>query len=228
MARLAIKLVLIFASVLYLFLTSCAKNKVDNSTFKSTEYVPYQKGNIRDYEVDSTSYDWASGKVLKYRFLVRETVVDTFRDLSGELAYRLEQFVSTDTGKSYLFYRLNSLKINSFGMERVENNQRILRMVFPITDKKKWDGNLYNALGAQEFRYTGVAKPYVSKYNDYPDCVFVRELDDSTFISSEKKNQIYAKDVGLVYKLEQDVKYKLTGEPQGYFVEWRLKKYWVK
>lgn len=224
----ATSLFILLLSAMMLLLTSCTKTRTEEYVIRAGEYYPYKKGNIRDYEFDSTSYDWLTGKPLRYKWLVRETVTDTFRDLEGDLAMRLEQYRSTDTGKSYWFYALHTLKATSAGLERVEDNQRYLRLSIPIADKKRWNGNAYNGLGAQEYRYIGVSKPYVNPWYDFPDCVFVSMQDDSTFISVDRHAQIYARNVGMVYRLDQQVKYNNTGEPQGHRVEWKLRKYWEK
>lgn len=209
-------------------LQGCTKTETEDYNTQSTAYYKYSKGNIRDYDFDSTSYDWASGKILKYHWLIRETVTDTFRDLEDELAYRLEQFQSTDSGKSYIFYAINTAKSDATGFQRVEDNQRYMKLAVPIADKKKWDGNIYNSQGFQEYKYTGVKKPYVNQYLDFPDCVFVSQQEDSTFLSSDRKSEVYAKDVGMVYRLNQSIRYNNNGEPQGYIVEWKLRKFWEK
>lgn len=220
-------LFLVFCNSIFYF-SACTKTKTESYVLRSSEYYPYHKGNIREYDFDSTSYDWASGSVLRYHEWIKETVTDTFRDLSGDLAYRIEQFRSSDSGRSYYFYAINTVKSDQFGFQRVEDNQRYVKLVIPIADKKKWDGNIYNSLGFEEYKYVGVGKPYVDKYNDYPDCVFVSQQEDSTFISVDRKAEVYAKNTGLVYRLNQSVKYNNQGEPNGYIVTWRLRKFWVK
>lgn len=207
---------------------SCVKNKIEDYTLKSKEYYNYKSGNIRDYVLDSTSYDWASGKVLKFQFQVRERVISEYTDQSGRNVARLEQYISRDSGKIFEIYAVHTAYVESTGFQRVEENQRYQRLVTPITVKKKWNGNLYNNLGFQEYQYTGVSKPFVSAYNDFPDCVYVMQQNDSTFLFHDKMQEVYAKEVGLVYKYEKHLKYPDTNKIEGYILEWNLKNYWEK
>lgn len=219
---------LFFLGFVLLGMAACVKEKTEDYVFLSNDYYNYKTGNIRDYVVDSTSYDWTTGKVLKYSFLVRERVMNDFTDLSGKNAVRIEQYISRDSGRTYLIYAVHSATSESTGFQRVEDNQRYQKLVTPLTVKKKWDGNLYNHLGFQEYQYTAVARPFVSIYNDFPDCVHVMQQNDSNFLFHDKRREVYSKNVGLVYKLDQHLEFPAQDKIEGFVVEWNLKNYWEK
>jgi hypothetical protein len=216
-------LLLLLILPVLLILEQC-KNKNEDYTTRGKAFFNYQSGDLREYEIDSLAYEWSSGKLLKYRLLVKEKVLDTFTDLSGHVALRIEQYISRDTGRSYTFYKLSSVFGDAYGYQRVEENQRIVKMIVPINAKRKWDGNIYNGQGFQEFKYTGVGVPYSNNYLSSPDCVEVTQLDDSTVISRDKKVEVYGKDFGLFYKYEKSIEYNSLGQPQGYIVTWHLKR----
>jgi hypothetical protein len=219
---------LVLFAVSGVFLLSNCKKETEERTLRSEEFYRYKAGNLREYDLDSIAYNQSTGVVKTYRFLIKEIVTDSFTDLSGKPAVRIEQQISRDSGKNYSFYALHSMTKDNFGMQRVQNNQRYLKIAIPIVEKKKWNGNLYNNLGEQEFEYISVFRPFQGKYSLYTDCISVMELNDSSFINEDQKFAVYASDTGLVYYREKHLKFDQVGRVGGYALEWHLRKYWVK
>jgi hypothetical protein len=215
----------------FFYLQSCAKNEVEDHHLSSDEYYPYKAGNIREYNMDSTYYNQVTGKVTRYHFLLREIVTDSLTDLSGDPVWRIEQYVSRDSGKNYEFYALHSVKKDATGFQRVMENQRYLKLSIPISEKKKWNGNIYNILGEEEYQYTAVGKAYSNDYLSFNNCVFVTELSDSSIISADQRSAIYAADYGLVHKYDKSLRYTFKDTQEmvgGTIVELKLRKFWVK
>lgn len=208
--------------ILVLFCVSC-KNKTETFIAKGKEYFNYAPGQVRDYDMDSAHYDWISGKLKSWHFLIKERVIDTFTDLAGHVALRIEQYISRDTGKNYQFYKLQSVYSDEFGCQRVIDNQRYLRMVFPVSLKKKWNGNMYNAMGAMDYKYTGVGISFANPYLSNDNCIEVTQQDDSTLISRDRQVEIYGKDAGLFYRYDKSIEYNAMGQPQGHIITWNLR-----
>ncbi len=220
--------IMVLSAILLLILDSCSKNVTETYDFKSSAYYNYQSGNIRDYDLDSTSYDWASGKVLKYHFLVRERVLESYLDLAGKKVVRIEQYISRDTGRTYEIYAVNTALVESTGFQRTEDNQRYQKLITPITVKRKWIGNLYNNLGFKEYQFTSVGSVFSTKYNEFLNCVVVMQQNDSSFISHDKEMEVYAKDQGLAYRYIKHIIYHDPDKAEGFIIEWNLRKYWEK
>lgn len=219
---------LLILSLMLSGLQSCKDNVSEEYDSKGAEYYPYQSLNVREYIYDSVHYNRLLSKVTKYKFFITENVLEKFKDQQGDSVYRIEQYVSKDTGKTYQFLALHVLKADEAGMQRVEENQRYQKIVRPISDKKRWNGNLFNNLGFEEYQYDGIGKPHSNDWYDFNDCIIVSQQNDSTVISSDQKKEIYAKGFGLVYKLKKSIRYDFTKPPEGYIVEWRLKQFWEK
>lgn len=207
-----------------LFLASACHTRTENYVPKGKEYYNYTKGNERQYDMDSFAYDWVSGQLFTFHFLVTEKTVDTFRDLAGHLALRLEQYISRDSGRTYKFYQLHSVYSDVYGFQRTENNQRYVKVSLPVNVKHKWDGNVYNAQGYQEYQYTTIGEKFKNAYFNFHDCITVTQLDDSTLISADKEVETFASDTGLVYKYDKSIQYN-SGLPQGHIVIWNLRKF---
>jgi len=221
--------ILAFTLTAFLLFSACTKTTTEAYSFNPAAYYPYAVENIRDYDLDSFSYDWSTGDLIQFHFMVRERVVGKFVDLSGKEALRVEQFISRDSGRSYEVYAVHTINVDETGMQRVEDNQRYLKMVSPVVKRKKWDGNLYNNLGYREYQYYAVKAPFSNNFKEYADCVHVMQQNDSSFIAQEKKMEIYAASTGLVYKMEKNVTFdQVTDKVEGYILEWNLRNYWEK
>lgn len=215
----------------FFYLQSCAKNEAEEHDLPSDEYYPYRAGNIREYNMDSTHYNQVTGAVTRFHYLLREIVTDSLTDLSGKPVWRIEQYISRDSGKNFDFYALHSVSKDAAGFQRVMENQRYLKLAIPIAEKKKWNGNIYNALGEEEYQYTAVGKSYSNDYLTFNNCVFVTELSDSSIISADQKTAIYAADYGLVHKYNKSLRYTFKDTQEmvgGDIVELKLRKFWVK
>jgi len=213
-----------FTMILFVVFLNQCKNKTESFVSTGPAYFDYKPGDLREYDLDSSAYVWTSGQLAKFHFLVKEKVIDTFTDLSGNIALRVEQYISRDTGLTYSFYKLNSIYLDAFGSQRVEENQRYVKMVFPISGKRRWDGNIYNNLGYHEYSYTGIDIGFSNNYLASTNCVEVTQQDDSTLISRDKQVEIYTKVKSLVYKYDKSIEYNPSGQPQGHIVIWNLRR----
>ena len=102
------------------------------------------------YDIDSVYYDdfFEPTKIDSINYQIKEVVADTFRDLTGNLTYRIERFRRNDTSQNWKLY--NVWSVNKFErlVERTEQNLRYIKMIFPIDENKTWKGNTYiNASG---------------------------------------------------------------------------------
>lgn len=215
------KYILSAAFILTLLVTGCKKKSEDYAA-KSYEYYPYTVKSERTYRLDSTLY--ALDTIIKKSKIILEIVTEQFSDLQGQTAYRLEQYIIPDSGKNQIFFDLQTTNWNEQGVQRVENNQRYLKMVFPIRDKKQWNGNMYNNINQQMYQFTGTFQPITIDTKTYTDVVTVTqryEVDD--LIGHHEDKEIYAKNIGMVYRLNRHLDLDQTqGKETGYEAVWTL------
>lgn len=212
---------------LTLVVAACKKTDEDYSA-KSYEYYPYAVKNERIYRLDSVLY--GIDTTLKTKRIILEVVTEKFADQQGQEAYRLEQYTLPDSGKNQVFFDLQSTNWNGQGVQRVENNQRYLKMVFPIRDKRQWNGNMFNNIGQLMYQYTGTFKPVVYNNVTYPDAVIVTQQSEiNSLIGTHEDIEVYAKNVGLVYRLNRHLELSDPNNPNskkiGYEAIWTLTKF---
>ncbi|MCS6929309.1 MAG: hypothetical protein NZM43_07435 [Saprospiraceae bacterium] len=107
-------------------------------------YFPLQVGKYTEYRVDSVVFDLgAGGQILRdtARLQVREEVVDTFRDETGVLWYRIERYERASDTTRWTLRRVWAATRTLTQAIRQEENLRFLRLVFPLMPRMRWDGN---------------------------------------------------------------------------------------
>jgi len=85
-----------------------------------------------------------------------------------------------DRGQNYDFTPIRvwsqykpSEEQDSYFAERIEENQRILVLKFPVFTNISWNGNQFNTLGKQEFYYSNIDTTVTVQGNTFENCVMV-------------------------------------------------------
>lgn len=201
------------------------KTTTEDHPMPGAEYCRYEIGSERVYWVDSVHYSRQQNKTFRFNYLVKEQVTGYMTDNEGRQVQRLEEWYSWDTGKNYQFRKAKTLLVNNYGAEWMEDNRKFLRLSFPIKGNYKWDANLYNNLGKQDYAYEKVEQPFNTGFLNFPLTVGVKQQYDSTLIYVNESREVYGKDAGLIYK----VKRKLDTQPNkpydGFEVYYRMQSF---
>ncbi|MEK0422082.1 MAG: hypothetical protein EBV15_01500 [Bacteroidetes bacterium] len=221
--------VLLISLLLGMSLLMSCKKATDDYKSRGPEYFPMRIGAERLYYYDSVHYSRLQNNTRVFHYLIKEFVKDTFTDQSGKLAYRLEQYRSKDTGRSYEFYDLIAVSVSEYGVQRVEENRRNMVLSFPIRNLKVWYPYSYwnDSFNTYiKYQYTAVDKPFDNGYIQNPEAVFVKQQYDSTFIFVKEAREIYGKSQGLLYRIKRDLDLQDLLKPDGYELTWQLIKYY--
>src|SRR5690606_7865171 len=90
--------------------------------------------------------------------------------------------------------------------ELVEENQRIIKLVFAPTKDKLWNANAYNVYDDLECYYDEIHKEYTLNGHVMDSTVTVEQDDELNLIEYRRKYEVYAKEIGLVKKHFRDLK----------------------
>lgn len=178
-------------------------NRIKNPIPEYTERIfPIEEGQSRIYWVIDTTYsvqdsfvDW---------FYRKEVIGKTETDLIGREVYRLETFRSEfDLGNNYDWKpeRVWTVYKDDEFAERMQDNQRVLVLKFPVFPRIKWNGNLYNGKGEQEFKYQSIDTVLDVNGVQYDPLVFVLNSlpsDTTSLIKRRLAYELYAPDLGKV------------------------------
>ncbi len=209
------------------------------------DYFPLHVGNYSIYEVYEATILQSVKTESSYELKV--TVSDSAVDERGEVTYfllREKRVESTDVWEGVDTW---STRVINNQVIQNEANVSYIKLIFPPSLNLKWDGNQYNNLpGNGELFYDGDDAPYfISEIkkpvslstgieSDNSLTVIQNDLTDN-FTGIDERKEIYAKDIGLVYKEFNQIRYctapSCYGQQkidQGVILTQRLKEYGKK
>ncbi len=231
----------ITVSVVIMMQICCTKKDLPENPYYY-DYFPIITGSWIVYDVDSIVYDELNNRVDTFYFRIRETVKEKYIDNTGAIAYRVVQEKKRDT-LAWHVNRVISHKRDKRTAERVEEGLRYIKLVFPVRPYTSWKGNAYityddpwhcNFLGDWEYEYMSINEPYAINGFLFDSSLVVQQVADSGLICKNYAVEVYAKNVGLVYKYtERLTTQKITPEPfylraeNGFIVTYSLVNYFI-
>lgn len=201
---------MIAIAVVVSMLPGCKKEEHDTDI--GWNYFPTEIGHWVIYEIDSTIYDDFEGDTDLYRYQVKEILESEFIDNQGRPSIRVERYkrmynpnVPYDSIPWYLARVWSFTRTNSAG-EKMEENQRFIRLSFPINDGVRWDGNVYNQIGTWNYKYKDVDEAFTIGSFAFDSTLTVEQKNDVNWLEHRAYSERYAKNVGLIEKNVIDVR----------------------
>lgn len=184
---------------------SCKKKPVLPPQFHY-EYFDLSHGRYIDYDVMEVQHDATLAvKHDTIRYQLRTLIGDTVIDNEGRIARKFIRFKRDNSSLPWVQTDIWTAVIDDNRAELVEENQRVIKLVFAPTLSKEWNPNSFNMFDEMEAYYKDIHDERSVGVLTF-DSTLVVELD--TFISLidyRRKYEIYAKGVGLVKKYWKDL-----------------------
>jgi len=168
-------------------------------------YFPSNIGHWVLYQVDSIYYDDFSHQIKEYHFLLKEVVESSYLDNQNRLTQRIERYKKIDT-LPFVLYDVWVSNLTSSTAEKVEENIRYIKLQFPIIDDQIWNGNAFNNLDELEYKYDNLSELYNVNGVNYDTTVTVLQKMENYLTQESNQVEVYAKNIGLIYKRFKDVK----------------------
>ncbi len=165
-----------------------------------SEYFPLKVGDTKTYVVEEVQF-FSSGPDTS-RYFLQERLVDSILLGTNQVNYRLARYIAQDTVQAA--WELDSIwtiRADDAKVVVVENSVPIIKMTFPFSDVKEWDGNALNGKRAQQFEMVRLRKDTIiagQPVDELAQLTLIRE--DSTRVGKDVKLEFYAKGIGLVAK----------------------------
>lgn len=186
-----------------LLLTHCNREK-DLVLPHTWRVFPMDSGQQAIFYVIDTTYNTSGAVADKY--FRKNTLAGIETDLLNRKLRRVETLRSPDSvGNAYVWepYRVwNQYKSDQYAESTQENVRKIV-LQFPVYPNVSWNGNLYNDLGSQVFKYISVDSTLTVGNRTYEHCVVVQRGETQKGpLTVFQSYAAYAPDLGLVMQYE--------------------------
>lgn len=176
------------------------------------EYFPLSIGQERLFVVDSILFDPLGNRVQidSSKTFIRELVVDTFRNASNGLEYRIERYERRKSTSPWVLKKVLSESRPSDQAQRFEDNFRLLKMVFPLKQGQVWNPLVFvDPLSKVDVKgeplelfkgWEAQVKSIGQSWNQYANTLEIRFSDYENAIELRRGTERYAANLGLVYR----------------------------
>lgn len=198
----------IFASVIF----SCKKKDVKIPSM-GYEFFPTEIRHFITYKVDSIVYDdfFTPVKIDTFSFLIKEIIDAELENTAKKKTQRIVRFIKKSDTLNWEIESAVMHQITNVTAERVEDNQRYIKLIFPPKENKTWNGNAYNMLPEQMYKYKNINKKLELKGFTFDTTLTVVQIDEENLIEKFYGEEKYAINIGLVYKKNTSLKTDVNG-----------------
>lgn len=152
------------------------------------------------YDVDSTWRDDAANVHIKIKYQLKELIQSIFIDAQGRPAMRIERYTRANDTMPWIGPRIWYANRTATTAEKVEENVRYVKLVFPVKETATWNGNLYNTKGAKQYEIISAHKPETINSHYFDSVTYVQQYINTNVILYQIEEEKFAAGVGLVYK----------------------------
>lgn len=209
---------------LIVVLTQCS-DEDPISTAVGLDYFPLRTGDSWIYEVQETTIVNSVYNLKKYELQV--AVIDSMKNINGSYSYTLKREKRTLQTDSWQSFETWTAEVADNKLIQNENNVLFVKLVFPIGNGMKWNGNEFNNLpnhgnlfdniNGELYHVFGFDMPIPESTGlNFPKTTTIFQNDFSdNIVGKDQRIEIYARGVGLVYKEVTQLEYCSTPDCLG-------------
>jgi len=165
-----------------------------------TEYFPLKKGLYHLYAVNEVRYTpGADPEELNYELMTE--VVDSFPSASTQFTYVVHRSRRPAAGSPWELLDTWSVRKGNSEVIVSEGNTAFVKVKFPVRGDSRWDGNIFNSLGEDAYEFKDIHQPLELNGITFENTMTVeQERNDDVIVFRDERREVYALNVGLVYK----------------------------
>lgn len=201
-----------FILPLLLLLVSCSRD-VEIFAPIAYDYSPMDSGKFIVYQVDSIIYNEYEDRVDSHSYKMRYEYGRVELDAANEPIQRLLRYERSATNPIWELKAVCSAKNIGNQFQVIENNQRLIKLTYPVVQGDDWDGlpfirrdtsieiqggsiNLYKDWG--NFSYEAIEPDFSINGLSFDTTLVVLQVDKTNNIERRYVKERYAKGVGLI------------------------------
>jgi hypothetical protein len=129
-------------------------------------------------------------------------IYDSSKNVEGTYTYYIHRYTRADSTQAWTDLDSWSARVTTNQVIVNEGNTPYVKLNFPLVSNSKWNGNAYNNLGEEDYNLQNFQRSYqLGNGKKYPTTLIVVQSDNQDFfVYQDKRIEVYAASVGLIYK----------------------------
>jgi len=178
--------------------TSCG----DSSTepVNTSNYLPLSVGTYQVYDVKEEVYSSGQPTPAVKTWQEKDEITRIATNINGISTFIVSNFTRNAADANWQMVKEYSIEQLPDKLIFNNDNQITVPLVFPISQNLKWNGNMYNNLEDEEYRYENVNTPYQLGSLSFDKSLTVIERSDTTSVITYALGiKRYGLNAGLIY-----------------------------
>ncbi|MCH2231996.1 MAG: hypothetical protein MK105_16795 [Crocinitomicaceae bacterium] len=190
-------------------LLACKKEPIPKFHY---EYFGLEAGRYVIYDVMEIDHDQALAKHDTTIYQLKTYWGQPYEDNLGRDAREFIRFRRDVTTDPWVLSDLWTGIIDGVRAELIEENQRVVKLVFAPSLSKVWDANAYSLDDEMECYYRDLHQDTTLNSHFLDSTLVVEQANYFNLIDTVRKYEVYQKGVGLVYKHFVDNHYQFASD----------------
>lgn len=186
--------------ILSFLFSACKKNESTNSVNFHYSYIPTGVGQWNEYQVTEITHT-STGAHDTIQYYLKELVSEEINSNT----YRLERFWKSNLLDNWEIKDVWTREKTETAFYQTEENTKYTKLIFPVKGGQFWNGNAFNSEDELTYEYDSIHNSYNLNNINFDSTVTVIQRDNVNAIEFQKASEVYAKDVGLIYKTAKDL-----------------------
>ena len=168
-------------------------------------YFPLRVRNYQIYQVNETDIQHSScndNSLPSKSYQLKVLIYDSLKNAEGSYTYNIHRYTLPDSTQAWADLDTWSARVTTNQVIVNEGNTSYVKLIFPLTNNSKWNGNQYNNLVEEDYVLKNFNQAYqLSNGKKYTTSLTVEQSDNQDFfVFQDKRLEVYAASVGLIYK----------------------------
>jgi hypothetical protein len=166
------------------------------------------------YDVQETQYALTTAPIIK-NYQLKEVFTSILVETDGKSTLRIERYRRENDAQKWAIDSVFSAKNEIDKALKTENNVTYVKLIFPVSEGLKWNGNAYNALGEDTYELKKLNQSFQTNGQIFSKTLTVVQQNDSTLVDLKRRLEVYAEGIGVIYQEKTNVSYCNSGDCLG-------------
>lgn len=190
---------------------------------KDSEYFPLSVGTFHIYDVEESRYSVIGGQE-DFVYQLKLMLTDSFANNAGGTTFVIQRSIRDNEMKDFEYLDTWSARIEANQAIVNEGNIAFVRLEFPLTVGRQWNGNALNTLKGEEacgdnlsftcdqYVVESIGKLFQIKEEVLTETVEIIQSNNiDLIVKQDVRKEVYARNIGLVYKESSVLNYCTVG-----------------